>query len=206
MNGDSLMPQVLKDDVRDKIVNTARTLFITRGYDKVSMSLIAEEAGMAVGNIYRYFNGKDILYRYLAGPVINKLMELFKKPIAAYNQREVEEKIKGFIDIYESEKELLVLLLENSHNSDFQNLKDEIIGGFTKAVSRWRDSIPEIKKIYFDDSFLHAFTSAYVNGIISILSEDTDENNKRARLYKFSTFMKDSLYREYKSGEGNESE
>ncbi len=201
MNGDSLMPQILKDDVRDKIVETARNLFITRGYDRVSMNLIAREAGVAVGNIYRYFNGKNILYRHIAGPVIDKLMDLFNEPVKSDAFGEVEMKIKKFIGIYESEKRLLFLLLENSQNSDFQSLKDDIIDSFTKAVSRWNDSFPELSKEYFNNSFVRAFTCAYVNGIISILAEDTDEDIKKAGLYKFSSFMKNSLYREYKSAE-----
>ncbi|MBN1623716.1 MAG: TetR/AcrR family transcriptional regulator [Clostridia bacterium] len=200
------MPQVLKDEVRDKIVRTAERLFITRGYEKVSMSLIAKEAGMAVGNIYRYFSGKDMLYRYLAKPVTVKLMELFSKPMNSYNKEEIGEKILGFLEIYDSEKDLLFLLLENSHNSDFHNLKEDIINGFAEAVSVWHDNIKSGSSGKPDPSFIRAFTSAYVNGIISILAEKADEKVKRSRLFRFSTFMKDSLYREFMAMEGRNNE
>lgn len=200
------MPQVLKDDIRDKIVRTAERLFITKGYEKVSMSLIAREAGMAVGNIYRYFSGKDMLYRHLAKPVTDKLMLLFSKPMNSYNNEEIGEKILGFLEIYDSEKDLLFLLLENSHNSDFHNLKEDIINGFSKAVNVWQDNIKSQKTGKLDDSFIKAFTSAYVNGIISILAEEAEEKVKRVRLFRFSTFMKDSLHREYMAMEDSNNE
>ena len=202
MNGDSLMPQVLKDEVRDKIIRTAERLFVGLGYEKVSMALIAREASVAVGNIYRYFSGKDVLYRYLAKPVTDKLTELFNKPMTSYDNDEIGEKIMGFIKIYDTERELLLLLLENSRNSDFHNLKEDIINGLADAISAWRDNVVTIPVNRPDQSFIKAFASSYVNGVISILAEKKDDETKKAGLLKFSRFMRDSLRREFMATEG----
>lgn len=197
------MPQVLKDEVRDKIITAAKKLFVTNDFGKVSMSMIAGEAGIAVGNIYRYFKGKDQLFRYLAKPVASRLMELFKKPMESYSQEEVEQKIRGFLEIYDDEKDLLYLLLENSHNTEFNNLKEEIVTGFSEALFNWRNRISDERLSFFDDFFIRAYASAYVNGIISILTENCEEHIKRVLIYRFSTFMKDSLKRDFTSRGGN---
>ncbi|MBQ9263411.1 MAG: helix-turn-helix transcriptional regulator [Clostridia bacterium] len=47
--------------VRTGILDTARRKFNEKGYDRVSMREIAEECGMAVGNLTYYYHRKDDL-------------------------------------------------------------------------------------------------------------------------------------------------
>jgi AcrR family transcriptional regulator len=49
------------EETRARIVETALRLFRERGYDETTMRLIAEEAGVALGNAYYYFRSKDHL-------------------------------------------------------------------------------------------------------------------------------------------------
>ena len=55
--------QVLKEDIRDRILAIARQQFAQNGYSKTSMREIAGLAGVGVGNIYNYFANKDELFR-----------------------------------------------------------------------------------------------------------------------------------------------
>jgi AcrR family transcriptional regulator len=48
-------------ECRDRIVKAAIEAFKTRGYGEVTVSDIAEAAGMAKGNLYRYFDSKEEL-------------------------------------------------------------------------------------------------------------------------------------------------
>ena len=54
--------QVLKEDIRSRILTVARQQFERKGYVKTSMREIAELAGVGVGNIYNYFTSKDELF------------------------------------------------------------------------------------------------------------------------------------------------
>lgn len=56
------MAQILKADVRERIVAAARDSFFERGYDATAMAAIAGGAGVAVANIYRYFPDKAALF------------------------------------------------------------------------------------------------------------------------------------------------
>lgn len=45
------------------IVSSARQIFITHGYAKATMAMIARDAGVADGTLYTYFENKDALAR-----------------------------------------------------------------------------------------------------------------------------------------------
>lgn len=62
--------QVLKEDIRGRILTVARQQFGQNGYSKTSMREIAELAGIGVGNIYNYFTNKDELFREVVRPVV----------------------------------------------------------------------------------------------------------------------------------------
>ena len=51
--------QVLKEDIRDRVLAVAKQQFGQKGYSKTSMREIAGLAGIGVGNIYNYFANKD---------------------------------------------------------------------------------------------------------------------------------------------------
>ena len=57
------MAQVRKPQVEARIRGAALELFARAGYDGTSMAAIAEAAGVATGNVYRYFaGGKPALF------------------------------------------------------------------------------------------------------------------------------------------------
>jgi AcrR family transcriptional regulator len=67
----------IRDDRREQIKQAALRLFARRGFDGTKTSLIAAEAGISEGLIYRYFSSKDELYAEL----VEQLMEEAGKAI-----------------------------------------------------------------------------------------------------------------------------
>jgi AcrR family transcriptional regulator len=55
-----------RDTVRRKILNAARTLFLTEGYANVSMRKIADQIEYSPGAIYSYFPSKEDIFFALA--------------------------------------------------------------------------------------------------------------------------------------------
>lgn len=53
------------DETRELIRATALRLFRERGYDATTMRVVAQEAGVAVGNAYHHFGSKDDLVQEL---------------------------------------------------------------------------------------------------------------------------------------------
>ncbi|MGY6502469.1 MAG: TetR/AcrR family transcriptional regulator [Acidimicrobiales bacterium] len=56
------MAQVLKPEVRDRIVAAGLTVFSERGYRDAAMTDIAARAGVSTANIYRYYPNKSALF------------------------------------------------------------------------------------------------------------------------------------------------
>lgn len=50
-----------REEKQQEIIDAARSLFLTEGYDATSMSRIAVEARVAPNTIYWYFKNKDEL-------------------------------------------------------------------------------------------------------------------------------------------------
>ena len=56
----------LRRDSKDKILNSARKLFIAQGYEAATVEQIAKEAGLTKGTVYFYFDSKaDVLSKLL---------------------------------------------------------------------------------------------------------------------------------------------
>jgi AcrR family transcriptional regulator len=60
---------------REAIANAARTLFAAEGFAAVSMRNVAEAAGMTPMTLYRYFDTKVDLLRFLWSDVLNALFD-----------------------------------------------------------------------------------------------------------------------------------
>lgn len=54
--------QKLKPELREKILKNALQLFYLKGYEETTMRRIAAKSHITVGNIYRYFANKEILF------------------------------------------------------------------------------------------------------------------------------------------------
>lgn len=61
----SALPQKLVVSPKQKILDSAKTIFATSGYEGLSMRNLAKDCGVNLSNIYYYFNDKDELLEYL---------------------------------------------------------------------------------------------------------------------------------------------
>lgn len=56
------MAQVLKEEVRARIVEAAERTFAEKGYEEATIGEIARVAGISTGNVYRYYEDKRALF------------------------------------------------------------------------------------------------------------------------------------------------
>ncbi len=187
------MAQILKEEIKNKILENALESFVENGYKKTSMKSIAQNSGIAVGNIYNYFKDKETLYDTIAIPVFNEINEIFTDTIKKPIKLNVDEKSRKFINIYNSNKKIFVMVLENSNNTKFESLKDKVIENFSSVIIRTKNKIAKKTATEKEKVFVKAFTGAYINGIISILMQKIDEDTKLEVLYDFLSFMKKAL-------------
>lgn len=64
-----------KANIREEILDAARTLFVKEGYENVSMRKIAEKIEYAPGTIYLYFKDKAEILERLCDETFSKLLQ-----------------------------------------------------------------------------------------------------------------------------------
>lgn len=69
------MPQVLKDEVRARILDSALEVFARDGFESATMANIARAAGVGAASIYRYYTSKDELFAAVITPALTKRFE-----------------------------------------------------------------------------------------------------------------------------------
>lgn len=69
------MPQVLKEEVRQRIVTAALEVFAEQGFEGASMASIAERAGLGTATTYRYYAGKAELFEAAIPPDLARRFE-----------------------------------------------------------------------------------------------------------------------------------
>ncbi len=107
------MPQKLKEDVKDRIINAALDLILELGFNSADMRSIAKKAGITHGNLYRYFKSKDDLISYITQPLIDSMNEV------------LTAQTKGTLKIYDDNiNDFIKLESQNNTKAIFENLGD----------------------------------------------------------------------------------
>lgn len=77
-------PKTRQSRVRKReggIISAARLVFISHGYAKATMAMIAREAGVADGTLYTYFENKEALARAVVADYYARLTETARKGV-----------------------------------------------------------------------------------------------------------------------------
>ena len=78
------MPQILKDEVRARILAGALEVFARDGFEAATMASIAKVADVGAASIYRYYDSKDELFAAVVPPELTKRFEaLLERRVSA---------------------------------------------------------------------------------------------------------------------------
>ena len=91
--------QYLKDSVRKNIYSAAIEEFKTFGYQDASIRNIATNAGISLGNIYRYYKNKEDLYIAVIQPLVDSVKEFVENKyfVEGDSMQTVAENILDFL-------------------------------------------------------------------------------------------------------------
>lgn len=92
---------------RDRILNTARTLFAAHGFHQTSMAELAAAAQVSVGQIYRLFKGKEDIIDAI---VVNDTHD--REAMILGLQQQLDS---GKIDIEQTFEQLLLEMMDDPH-------------------------------------------------------------------------------------------
>ena len=124
--------QVLKDEIRQRIVTEALEVFLEKGYEKASMRDLAQRVGTSVSNIYHYFTNKEDLFRAIAEPIARRVKRVLSEIITHEAQGatelvEEEYVTKALGETIKAHRREFLVLMDKSDGTGYENVKTEII-------------------------------------------------------------------------------
>ena len=91
--------RVKSNDKENRIISTARDLFIKQGFDRTSTAQIDKEAGIAAGTLFTYFKTKeeliDAIYSHSMESIIEVTKNVVDINISSYDY--IKDSLKAYI-------------------------------------------------------------------------------------------------------------
>ncbi len=102
-----------KEQKRQKIIASARKLFLERGYKRTSINEIAKAAQLSPGTIYLYFDNKDDLYTALSISMLKQVNKQMKNALdkgSLGNEEQLSSLKTAFLSMFECDPKILLNL------------------------------------------------------------------------------------------------
>jgi AcrR family transcriptional regulator len=166
------MVQVLKEEILNRIHESACKEFYEKGYKNATMRDIAKGASIPAGLIYSYHKNKASLFESIVKPV-HGFVEHMLKEDDKKEQKSVEDtslfnELENLLNFFTSSRIPFLILIDKSHGTKFENVKSDIID-MTKEHIKQNLSVKasdEYKEM--DDFFYHILGNNFMEGIFEI--------------------------------------
>lgn len=132
---------------RQRIVQTARALFVERGYASVSMQQIADATGLRKASLYHHFKSKEALFADVMAGEMDRVLVDFAEvrgvdgPIGDQLERIALVNYRQFAqpDLYQLAKDFFQHVPESEHDEVHKRLREMegfFAGLFQQAIDR----------------------------------------------------------------------
>jgi len=184
--------QVLKANVRQRILDAGRKEFLEHGFQGANMRAIAREAGCALSNMYNYYENKDALFCAIATPCLESFFQSIEKARQRLPQQgeyllSFEDRRAHFmtaIEFLESHREDLILLVLKSEGSTAHQWQDAAITAYESVwfnyIEFLRRNRPHEYGQAISEFFVHNIARFYFNTLVQFLKEDLTREQMRA--------------------------
>lgn len=192
--------QVLKEEVKQSILDSGKAEFLKNGFEKTSMRQIAKSAGTTIGNLYNYFSSKEEIFYTITTPAFDEFISLL-------NNHE-DESFKDFtfdesvnIDFLETIIKFSFNKYDSMFDSSFLILVDGSKGTkYEDIKSRFIDLLSEHLSVHIKDinisntneqnhfGFCHAVASGFIEGMMDILRCSYSKEEKKNLLTEYVLF------------------
>ena len=118
--------QVLKEEVRQRILKSARREFRKNGFEKASMRSISSVANMTVGNLYRYYKNKENLYGAIIGELHNEMIKTLKSSLPDKPDDRLNYLLDNFKEMQKKYRSEWLTLFGGSGGTKYSRVADDI--------------------------------------------------------------------------------
>jgi AcrR family transcriptional regulator len=178
--------QYLKDEVKNRIIAVAMREFQEKGFLQASMRDISKNAGVALGNVYRYFKSKEDIFNEIVEPAYQCFFGMeIHKPEMCSEVSLFEEIVNHIIKVMKRYKIQVLIMVDKSKGTNYAGFKEELIRLAEKGI---KDGLwPELQKrsIEIKDPFIfYVIASTFTEGLFIILRKYNDGEEIRYLIHQ----------------------
>ncbi|MDO5695695.1 MAG: TetR/AcrR family transcriptional regulator [Eubacteriales bacterium] len=168
-----------------KLIESAKTKFLEKGYEKANVREICKGAGVTNGAFYKHFGDKESLFGEIVAPTVKQLFDIYDqaemKCLSFLDQKDIKsmQKISAdtaveFVDFIFKHRDEFKLILEASGGTKYVNIIDELVEkdlASTKKILRYF-SDHGVKYDVISDNELHMITHSFFSCMFEIVLHD----------------------------------
>lgn len=165
--------QVLKDEIRNKILHVAENMFCQKGYRDTTTRQIAEEVGIRVSNLYLYYENKESIFcavtdgfhRYFLHGLEDFLGHDDRNSAIGVGISQILQ------EIIIADHKKFVILTDKSQGTKYEGFKQQIILQLHQHMKS------QVKKEFGgNDLILYILARNFIEGIVEIAKNYKNES------------------------------
>lgn len=163
------MAQVLKEEIREKILKAALQEFFEKGYQSAAMRSIGEHAKIPTGLIYSYYKNKEALFDQVLRPVLydwERVLTAGSESRGRHTESEIyglsKAETKCILNLFDHRQEFIILM-DKSHGTKYENEKERFIKEIEEHLMKHRNDGTD------DEVFLHIIANNFVDGLMQLM-------------------------------------
>lgn len=189
-------------ETKEKLLASAKTEFMEKGYAKASLRKICANAGVTTGALYFFFKDKEDLFRSIVEKPLRDLLEMMSMHFVedaqllsesdgyAYSDGDHEELVQLLIRHLYANRDVFLLLLTKSQGTAFENCIDEVVDkiekGYRIMAERMAEKTPGMQ---VNPYMLHWMTHMNIDAFIHLLTHEPDEQKALSHMRRIIDYL-----------------
>ncbi len=164
--------QVLKEEIRERIIKVAEDLFYKEGFEGTTTRNIAANVGISVSNLYLYYENKEDIFSAVIEAFYQYLNSRFEELLVHNNKEDnISDKIYKLVwDFIVKDQRKFIILADKSRGTKYEYSKTVVTQELKKHIC---SLLPDT----FNDKELMSFILSHnlIDGIVEIAKNYRDE-------------------------------
>lgn len=189
-------------ETKEKLLASAKTEFMEKGYAKASLRKICANAGVTTGALYFFFKDKEDLFRTIVEKPLHDLLDMLNTHFAedaqllsasdgyAYSDGDHEELVQLLICHLYANRDAFLLLLTKSQGTKFENCIDEVVEkiekGYRVMAERMAEKTPGMQ---VNSYMLHWMTHMNIDAFIHLLTHEPNEQKALSHMRRIIDYL-----------------
>jgi len=164
--------QILKDEIRNKILFVAEDIFYLKGFRETTTRSIANEVGISVSNLYLYYENKEAVFEGVIEGFYNYFINGVKTFLEQHDDKNsIDIEIGHLIqEIIIVDQRKFIIIADKSQGTKYEGFKQQIINVLYDHMKEQVD-----KALVQDDLIIYILAKNFIDGIIEIAKNYKDE-------------------------------